>query len=349
MRIGHCPVLGGVSQLTLRLSGRKEGSEDLQCRLNEANRERVSERAKTPLIKWDADNYTRVPRGQLPAGFTLRPTVQTGPSEDGGGGALLGKPRQRTRMTADARARTRARWGHPGLGRRQLFGKVQERERELVWRHAEAPGPSPTAVSDGKRKERGWTSSREEPTSGFEEACGRAEESMCLRDGRFSQDSTDRGSRQLRPWRHGCRGTGRLCPGAGVGTHVPAWPHLPRTRLLLGGRPCTRHPFAERAPAPSAHPASSRAGRKQPERERSGQRAWSRAPSAPKPPSLSSCHCSLGAFRARRESPDPHPSRRGAGWLTVQPLLPESGRGRGVSACLATKRPGNTDAPQGTL
>ena len=37
-----------------------------------------------------------------------------------------------------------------------------------------------------------------------------------------------------------------------------------------------------------------------------------------------------------------------AGWLTVQPLLPDSGRGRGVSGCLATKRPGNTDAP-GTL
>lgn len=93
----------------------------------------VSERAKPPLKRGTLTlNYTPcAQRTQLPAGVSLSPTVQTGPSEDGGGrGALPGKPRQpRTHDSGKwprTRARTRAQQGRPGLGRRKLVGKVPD-------------------------------------------------------------------------------------------------------------------------------------------------------------------------------------------------------------------------------
>ena len=159
------------------------------------------------------------------------------------------------------------------------------------------------------------------------------EESTGLRDGRFSRDTTDRSSRHTQPLASRLPGHRRALPGS-QGGHPrasPAPPPLLPSELLF-------RQHIPPAPGPTGNSPGVTAA---------GQRTWSRAPSSPKPPSLSSCHCSPGAFGARRELPDPTRIRRGrqAGRLIVQPLLLESGWGGGVSACLATKRPGYTDAP----
>ena len=146
------------------------------------------------------------------------------------------------------------------------------------------------------------------PTSGFE-ACGRAEESSCLRDGRFSQDSRPglEAAPPLASWRPGHR---QALPGSrgGQPRASPAAPS-PRTAPPRGQ---AAHPAPVRR-ASSCSVCTSRLlpGRQEAAGARAdGQRTWSRAPSSQKPVSLL-LPLSLGAFGARRDSPNPHPSRRG--------------------------------------
>lgn len=165
-------------------------------------------------------------------------------------------------------------------------------------------------------------SSSEEPTSGFEEARGH-----CGGEHVFKGRTLIPG--QHRPGIEARSAPGVTAAGAQAGSaREPGWapthqprPASPRTRLLLEGQAQQPAPLLPRelllrlhvppAPAPTGNSRGARAA---------GQRTRSRAPSSPKPPSLSSRHSSLEAFGVRRELPDPtriHPGgRRGGSWCS---------------------------------
>lgn len=195
-------------------------------------------------------------------------------------------------------------------------------------------------------------SSSEEPTSGFEEARGR-------RGGEHVFKGRTLLPGQHRPGIEARSAPGITAAGAQAGSaREPGWAPMhqprhasPRTRLLLEAQAQQPASLLPRelllrlhfppAPAPTGNSPGSESGR--PAHLVQGS-FLPETPVSLLPPLLT--RGPRGATRAPR--PDPHPSGRQAGRLVVQPLLPESGRGGGVSACLATKRPGNRDAP-GTL
>lgn len=207
-------------------------------------------------------------------------------------------------------------------------GSSSERFRTRAWARMTScgsPGALPATGLRRERKERGWLPLVKNPPLVSRRPVAAAEESTCLRDGRSSRDSTDRGSRHAPPLASQLPGHRRALPGSQGGHPCtsPA-PPPPARGSSSRRRPSSRHPFCQES---SCSVCTSRLLPRRQETARgaraAGQRTWSRAPSSPKPPSLSSRHSSLGAFGAfgaRRELPDLtriHPGgRRGGSWCS---------------------------------